>query len=151
VDSGSSDDSCNFAISIGADVVMLNMELPFTAARARNEGFNRLRMLYPGIEYVQFVDGDCEVTADWIENAVTFLDLHQDTAVVCGRLHERYPERSIYNMLCDIEWQSPAGESKACGGNSLMRVDAFVTALGFNPSLIAGEEPELCLRMRAII
>jgi glycosyltransferase involved in cell wall biosynthesis len=149
VDSASTDDSVKIALSLGAKVVSLNMAIPFTAARARNEGFERMRELYPQTDYVQFVDGDCEITAGWLESAVSFLSMHQDVAVVCGRRRERYPGRTIYNMLCDIEWDTPVGEAKACGGDALMRVRAFEDLKGFRQNLIAGEEPELCVRLRA--
>jgi hypothetical protein len=125
------------------------MTVQFTAARARNEGFDRMRKLYPETQYVQFVDGDCEVAPDWLQNAVTFLEANPGVAAVCGRRRERFPEKSIYNMLCDLEWNTPIGEAKACGGDVLMRVDAFESVHGFRPDLIAGEEPELCVRLRA--
>ena len=47
VDSGSTDSSVIEARRRGAEVVELNMEIPFTAARARNEGFELVRKLYP--------------------------------------------------------------------------------------------------------
>jgi GT2 family glycosyltransferase len=149
VDSGSTDGSVIGAISMGVDVVALNMTRPFTAARARNEGFDRLKLLYPHVQYVQFLDGDCEVDPDWINSAWTFLSTHLDVAAACGRRRERFPNQSVYNMLCDIEWDTPIGETKACGGDVLMRVEAFEMVNGFNPALIAGEEPELCVRLRA--
>lgn len=149
VDSASTDDSVVMASSLGADVVSLDMSIPFTAARARNEGFYRMRELFPQAIYVQFVDGDCEIAIGWLESAANFLAMHQDTAVVCGRRRERYPERTIYNLLCDIEWDTPVGEAKACGGDALMRVSAFENVSGFRSDLIAGEEPELCVRLRA--
>jgi glycosyltransferase involved in cell wall biosynthesis len=149
VDSGSTDDSVNVARSMGANVVSLDMTIPFTAARARNEGFERLKQLYPQAEYVQFVDGDCEVTTTWLKSAVAFLDAQPGMAAVCGRRRERYPDKSIYNMLCDMEWNTPVGETKACGGDAMMRVIAFENMQGFRAGLIAGEEPELCLRLRA--
>lgn len=149
VDSGSTDDSVNAARSVGADVVALDMTVPFTAARARNEGFERMRILYPNAEYVQFLDGDCEVSPEWLKSAANFLDTNLAVAAVCGRLRERFPEKTVYNMLCDMEWDTPIGEAKACGGNVLMRVDAFEDVHGFRPDLIAGEEPELCVRLRA--
>jgi GT2 family glycosyltransferase len=148
VDSGSTDGSVDMARAMGVDVIELDMRVPFTAARARNEGFRRLRELGPDLVYVQFIDGDCEVVAGWLENAVAFLDAHRDVAVVCGRRRERYPERSIYNMLCDIEWDTPVGEAKACGGDALMRIDTFEAVNGYRADLIAGEEPELCVRLR---
>jgi GT2 family glycosyltransferase len=72
----------------------------------------------------------------------------RDVALVCGRRRERYPSASIYNRLCDIEWDTPVGEAAACGGDSLVRVEAFESVGGFRAQLIAGEEPELCLRLR---
>ena len=149
VDSGSTDGSVQMAQGLGVEVVALDMRLPFTAARARNEGFQCLQRLLPGIQYVQFVDGDCEVAADWLAKAQAFLQEHPSVAVVCGRRRERFPQRSIYNYLCDLEWDTPIGEAKACGGDALMRADAFTAEAGFRADLIAGEEPELCVRLRA--
>ncbi|HEX8988534.1 MAG TPA: glycosyltransferase family A protein [Rhodocyclaceae bacterium] len=149
VDSGSTDGSAEMARNRGVAVVDLDMRVPFTAARARNEGFRRLRELLPDVRYVQFVDGDCEVVPGWLDAAAAFLDAHPDAAAVCGRRRERYPERSIYNALCDIEWDTPVGEAKACGGDAMFRADAFAKIGGYRDSLIAGEEPELCVRLRA--
>jgi len=149
VDSGSTDGSVEMARAMGVEAVGLDMRVPFTAARARNEGFRRLRELAPDLACVQLVDGDCEIVAGWLESAVGFLDAHGEVAAVCGRLRERYPEQSIYNMLCDIEWDTPVGEARACGGNMLIRAAAFEQVCGFRADLIAGEEPELCIRLRA--
>ena len=148
VDSGSTDGSLQLARSIGADTVELDLSTPFTAARARNEGFARLLQLVPDIEFVQFVDGDCQVVDGWIDRAQQELTAKPDVAAVCGRRRERFPNATAYNRLCDIEWDTPIGEAKACGGDSMMRVAAFQQAGGFNPALIAGEEPELCVRLR---
>ncbi len=148
VDSGSTDGSIELARSLEVDVVELDLSTPFTAARARNAGFARLLEVDGQIEFIQFVDGDCEVVEGWLDNAQSELEAQPNLAVVCGRRRERFPEQSIYNRLCDIEWNTPVGESKACGGDSMMRVEAFQQAEGFNPTLIAGEEPELCLRLR---
>ncbi|HKX42699.1 MAG TPA: glycosyltransferase family 2 protein, partial [Burkholderiaceae bacterium] len=97
----------------------------------------------------QFVDGDCEVQPGWIERAQAFLADHPEAAVVCGRRRERHPERSVYNQLCDQEWDVPAGTAKACGGDAMMRVAALRAVGGYRDDLIAGEEPELCVRLRA--
>ena len=148
VDSGSADGSVALAHSMNIVVEELDMSTPFTAARARNSGFARLIQLYPDLEHVQFIDGDCEMVAGWIEAAVAFLDADETAAIACGRRRESYPERSVYNLLCDIEWDGPVGEVKACGGDSVMRVTAFRSVAGFRNNLIAGEEPELCVRLR---
>lgn len=148
VDSGSTDDSITMAESLGVEVVELDLSIPFTAARARNEGVTRLLQINSAIEFVQFVDGDCEIVEGWLEKAYETLSQKSEVAVVCGRRRERFPEQSLYNLLCDIEWNTPVGEAKECGGDSMMRIDAFEQVTGFNSSLIAGEEPELCLRLR---
>ena len=149
VDSGSRDDSVAFARSLGAQVVELDPARPFTAARARNEGVAALARAGRDVEFVQFVDGDCEVMPGWLEAARLFLEGRRRVAVACGRRRERFPDRSIYNWLCDQEWNTPVGEATACGGDALMRVAAFEQVGGFDPELIAGEEPELCVRLRA--
>ncbi len=149
VDSGSSDASVALASGLGVHVVELDMRLPFTAARARNAGFARLMEMAPTLEFVQFVDGDCEVVPGWMARAAAFLAAWNEVAVVCGRRRERFPQRSVFNRLCDLEWDTPCGEAKACGGDALMRCDAFAAAGGYRDDLIAGEEPELCVRLRA--
>jgi GT2 family glycosyltransferase len=149
VDSASTDGSRETACSLGADVVALESDRPFTAARARNAGFRRLRRMAPGAAYVQFIDGDAELCAGWAAAARRFLDAHPEVAVVAGRRRERYPERSVYNLLCDIEWDRPAGETSECGGDAMIRTAALEAVGGFRETLIAGEEPDLCARLRA--
>lgn len=148
VDSGSSDDSLTIAKTAGAETLRLSADRPFTAARARNEGLERLLALRPGLTFVVFVDGDSALNAHWPRAAAEFLDNHADVAAVAGRVRERHPDASIYNRLCDIEWDAPAGETVACGGIAVMRVQAVQEAGGFNAALGGGEEPELCVRLR---
>lgn len=148
VDSGSTDGSPDAAARAGAETVALDLSTPFTAARARNAGLRRLLAVAPDTDYVQFIDGDCELAPGWAEAARAFLDAHEDVAVACGRLRERHPEASFYNRLCDAEWATPVGEAAACGGVAMMRARAVEKAGGFRETLIAGEEPELCVRLR---
>ena len=148
VDSGSTDGSVAMARSLGVKVVSLDMSQPFTAARARNVGFMQLQRTHPHLDMVQFVDGDCEVDKAWLGAAAKFLVSHPNVAVVCGRRRERFPENSVYNLMCDLEWDTPLGEARACGGDALMRLEALAEVCGYRENLIAGEEPELCLRLR---
>ncbi|KRQ97104.1 glycosyltransferase family 2 protein [Bradyrhizobium valentinum] len=150
VDSGSTDGSIAAAEEIGALVVKLDLTQPFTAARARNEGFAALKADRPNVSFVQFIDGDCIMAHDWLNKALTFVEQRKDVAVVCGRLRERYPTASVYNQFLDLEWSAPIGEAISCGGIALMRVQAFEAVRGFHSRLIAGEEPELCVRLRKI-
>ena len=147
VDSGSTDGSVEMAQARGIEVVSLDMNMPFTAARARNAGLARLRE-GDAPQFVQFVDGDCELRAGWLAAAQAFLDSHPDVAVVAGRRRERFPEATIYNAQCDREWNTPVGEALACGGDALMRMSVLDEVGGYDPTLIAGEEPEMCQRMR---
>lgn len=149
VDSGSTDGSVQMARSRGVEVVELDMSVPFTAARARNAGFERLLQVSPDLDLVQFVDGDCEVISGWLEEATAFLRGREDVACVCGRLRERFPEHSVYNRLCDFEWDRAPGETEACGGIAMMRAGVFRELGAFREDMVAGEEPELCQRMRA--
>jgi len=149
VDSGSTDGSIALARSLDVEVVGLELATPFTAARARNEGIHRLKEIDPELEFVQVVDGDCEIIEGWMERALEVMDGEPSIAVACGRRRERSPDESVYNKLCDMEWNTPVGEAKACGGDALIRLDAFYAVGGYDPSLIAGEEPEMCYRLRA--
>ena len=148
VDSGSSDDSVELANSFDAVVVELDMTRPFSAARARNEGFNRAMQKYPDTQFVQFVDGDCNIVDGWLEAAGKFMDENPTIAAVAGRLRERAPDLSVYNRLCDLEWDTPVGNVDACGGVAMVRACAFEQVGGFDESVVAGEEPELCVRLR---
>jgi len=83
-----------------------------------------------------------------LPKAQAHLAAHSDVAVVCGRRRETKPEASIYNRLCDSEWDTPVGPALACGGDALMCWSALDDVGGYDPTLIAGEEPEMCYRMR---
>lgn len=146
VDSGSTDSSVQRARDHGAEVV--SIDPPYTAARARNVGMDRLLGRNPNLAYVQFVDGDCEVEPTWLSEASRHLERHPEVGAVCGRRREQYPRANVYHRLIEMEWDAPTGEVNAFGGDVLVRVAAFQKAGGYDGSLIAGEDPELALRMR---
>lgn len=149
VDSGSTDGSLAMARSLGVECIELDLSVPFTAARARNAGWRRLLELSPDIQWIQFVDGDCEVVAGWLAQAQAFLAEHPQAAAVCGQRRERHPERSVYNLLCHLEWAKTPGLLKSFGGDVMLRREALEQVGGYRDDLIAGEEPELCVRIRA--
>lgn len=149
VDSASTDGSPEVAAALGAKVHALDLSRPFTAARARAEGLAVLEDDNPALDHVFFVDGDCEVEPGFLAAATTFLDAEPAFAVVCGRRRERFPEASRYNRLMDREWDTPVGEAAACGGDALFRLAAYHRAGGYDPAMVAHEEPELCARIRA--
>ena len=146
--SGSTDDSVQTARKLGVKVVELDTEMPFTAARARNTGIARLREMAPNLEFVQVVDGDCELRGGWCAAALAEMQEDSNLAVACGRRRERDPDGSVYNRLIDMEWSTPVGDAPSCGGDAVIRLAAFDEVEGYESSMIAGEEPEMCLRMR---
>lgn len=149
VDSASSDGSVDEARRRGIDVVVLDAGIPLTAARARNAGWRRLLATCPDVEFVQFVDGDCALAPGWLDHAVAELSRDHGAALVAGRRREIDRMATVYNRLCDMEWDGPPGEVESCGGDVLARVEALLAVDGYDPRLICGEEPEMCARLRA--
>jgi glycosyltransferase involved in cell wall biosynthesis len=148
VDSGSTDGSVERAECEGVSVVRLEIPPNFTAARARNAGLLRLLEESPGLKFVQMVDGDCEIHQNWIPAGLAALRAEPDLAAVYGRLRERFPERSVYNAVCDDEWNVPIGEAPIVGGVALFRISALRQVGFYDSAMIAGEEPDLAMRMR---
>jgi GT2 family glycosyltransferase len=148
-DSNSSDCSVANARNAGAAVVTLSeTDGPLNAASGRNAGFKLLREKHPDVAFVQFIDGDCIIESGWVSTARDVLERNPRVAVVCGRRREAFKEHSFYNRLADEEWNTPIGEAPACGGDALMRVAALEEVGLFDAGLRAGEEPELCFRLR---
>lgn len=150
VDSGSSDGSAARARSSGEAVVELDPARPFSAARARNEGFAALMARDPALGCVQFIDGDCTLLPGWIASASSAMAADPRRAVVIGPLQERKPDASVYNRLCAMEWKSPAGDLTnfgALGGIMLVRAEVFARLGGFNEQVIAGEDSEFGVRV----
>jgi GT2 family glycosyltransferase len=148
VDSGSVDGSCERAAALDVPVVRLDPSRPFSAARARNEGFAWVMEHVPFVEFVQFLDGDCELAGQWLSQGMETLNQRPDAGVVCGNVHEQFPNATIYNRLCELEWDIPPGEIRSSGGRFLVRAKIFRAVDGFRDDVIAAEDDELCLRVR---
>jgi GT2 family glycosyltransferase len=149
VDSGSRDDSVAVAKQAGVHVHELDPATPFSAARARNEGFAQVRRISPDVEFVQFIDGDCTLASGWLGAGVEAMDSRPEVAVVIGHLAERHPDASIYNRLCAMEWNSSPGDLQnfgALGGIMLVRASVFASLDGFKSEFIAGEDSEFGVR-----
>lgn len=148
VDSGSADGSAEYARSVGCLVVELDASRPFSAARARNEGFACVMDHAPNTSFVQFVDGDCELEEGWLQAAAAAFMARGDVGLVRGHVREIHPEASVYNQLCDLEWREAPGEILVSGGRFMTRARAFQEVGGFRSDLIAGEDPEFNVRAR---
>ena len=118
-------------------------------ARGRNAGFDRLLQIDPEIEFVQFVDGDCEVELGWIDAALSALKPIRNWAR-SAVIDECFPETKSLQSP-DVHrglGGGPAGEVAFCGGDVLMRVEAFRQTGGYMEHMIAGEDPEICVRLQ---
>lgn len=142
VDSGSSDGSVALAESLGAKTIALTPLRP-TAALGRNAGWRAATG-----EAVLFLDGDTVVDRDFAAVAMREFD-DATAACVWGHRREMFPRETSYNRVLDLDWIYPPGPAAFCGGDALFRRSALVEVDGFDESLIAGEEPEMCRRMIA--
>jgi acetyltransferase-like isoleucine patch superfamily enzyme/GT2 family glycosyltransferase len=142
VDSGSSDDSVRRAEGAGADVLVLDEPSP-CAAQGRNMGWRHSRGAF-----VMFLDGDTELDPDFVPRALAAFDV-SDRCAVWGHRREASPGQSLLTRVLDLDWIYPLGRTLYFGGDVLVRRDALASVGGFDPTLKAGEEPELCARLRA--
>ncbi|MCH8806567.1 MAG: glycosyltransferase family 2 protein [Planctomycetes bacterium] len=140
VDSDSTDGSCAAAGRLGAQVIALAPERP-TAGAARNAGFRAATH-----DLVQFLDGDTVLDPEWLHFAVPAIQA-PEVACVFGRVEEIAPKANIYTFWAHHDWFVLPGPSDTCGGIALFRKCVLMQAGGFDESLIAGEERELCCRM----
>jgi glycosyltransferase involved in cell wall biosynthesis len=143
VDSGSTDGSPEIAASFGVRVISLNTVHP-TAALGRETGWRSASS-----EFILFLDGDTILHPEFPAKALDVISADPTIAAVWGQLREVNPAASLYNRVLDLDWIFPIGEVNLCGGNVLVRRQALEVAGGYDTSLIAGEEPELCCRIRA--
>jgi glycosyltransferase involved in cell wall biosynthesis len=143
-DSNSQDGSPELAASYGAKVLRVVPARP-CAAIGRNAGWRAA-----SAPLVLFLDGDTRLHPDFLPAALKALAEQPEVAVVWGHRRERYPERTLYNRVLDLDWIYAPGITDFCGGDALMRRSVLVATDGFSEDLIAGEEPELCQRIRAL-
>jgi GT2 family glycosyltransferase len=144
VDSASTDGSPELASRYGATSVTINPARP-TAAMGRNTGWRRTTS-----DLILFLDGDTVLDRDFPLAACEALLNDDSVAAVWGHRREMHPDQSLFNRVLDLDWIYTPGFTEFCGGDVLMRRKALVETGGFDEGLIAGEEPELCRRMRAL-
>jgi len=143
VDSASTDDSIRRAKAAGVSVLELRKDR-LSAARARNAGWRIAKS-----DIILFVDADTELLPEFARDAINYFENDPSTAVVFGHRRERDPHASIYTRVLDLDWIAPTGLVDFCGGNALVRRSVLEELGGFDENLFAGEEPELCCRMRS--
>lgn len=142
VDNGSTDGTLEFLESQG--IRLLNCP-GLTVGSLRNRGVE----ISTGI-YIAFADSDHEVRPDWLEKGSQVLDSDPDI-VACGA-HYLPPANGTWVQKSwaihrlrntdseEVEWLA--------SGNLFVRRDKFLEIEGFNESLIAAEDVDLCHRLR---
>lgn len=143
VDSGSRDNSCARARACGARVIELASKRP-SAAAGRNAGWRATEA-----PFVLFLDGDTLLAPDFVAHSLPLFD-DPALAAVSGHRRESNPQQSWYVRALDLDWIAPAGLADYCGGDALIRRAALDAVGGYDETLIAGEEPEMCWRMRQV-
>ncbi len=142
VDSDSTDGSPARAEALGAQVLIVHPERP-AAAIGRNAGWRAATA-----PLILFLDGDTILNPDFVKAALPHFDEPQ-VAAVCGHRRELYPEASVYQRAVDLDWILSLGDTAFCGGDVLTRRRVIEEVGGYDPKLIAGEDPEVCQRIRA--
>lgn len=142
IDSRSTDASVTNAQTLGAQVIVLDDASP-CAAKARNVGWQAASG-----DLVLFLDGDTTLHPEFVQHALQTLQ-NPRLCAVWGHRRESRPGQSLYTRLLDLDWVYPAGRTLYFGGDVLVRRAALVQVGGFDATLKAGEEPELCARLRA--
>ena len=143
VDSGSTDGSLERAAQFEVEIKRLESANP-CAASGRNAGWRA-----SSAPIIFFLDGDTVLEPNFVADAIAELE-DPRIAVVFGNRREIDPNASIYARVLDREWIAPAGAVEFCGGDALIRREVLERVGGFDERLIAGEEPEMCRRIRAL-
>ncbi len=143
VDSDSTDGSPQRAQALGVRVEIVHPQRP-AAAIGRNAGWRVAKA-----PFILFLDGDTLLHPDFVKVALQQFQDHPELAIVWGHRRESPPYASIYQRFLDLDWIYPPGLTQFCGGDALMRRQVLEEVNGYNPLLIAGEEPEMCARIRA--
>jgi cellulose synthase/poly-beta-1,6-N-acetylglucosamine synthase-like glycosyltransferase len=143
VDSASSDDSVERAAKWCAKVIRITPQHACAAA-GRNAGWKAASSAI-----VLFLDGDTVLAPGFVAGSLHHFQDPQ-IAVVFGHRRELRPQSSIFNRVLDLDWVCPSGPALFCGGDALIRRSVLEKVHGYDEHLIAGEEPDMCWRIRAL-
>ena len=95
-----------------------------------------------------FCDADTVLDSRFVTDSLSHFD-DSRVAIVWGHRRETDTRSSLYNRVLDLDWIYAPGFTDFCGGDALMRRSVLASVGGFDEGLIAGEEPEMCRRIRS--
>jgi len=145
VDAASQDNTAQIATGFPVRVVRLGPDVPFSPGAARYVGTR-----FAAGRFLQILDADMTVDADWLPAAMEALQGLGPCAGVCGVTIESYPgdrngsghDRNRLGRLPRLVSSIP--------GAGMFRAVPLLEAGSFNPFLEAEEEANLCFRMRKL-
>lgn len=144
VDNGSSDRTLEIARSFATRLQLTILQQPGVSISAlRNMGATIAKG-----EVLAFLDADCSVPANWIENAT--LNLTPDSAGVIGGNYA-VPDNPTWLARTWFQVANAPRDGEVTyvpSGNMLMKRSTFVRIGGFNEAIKTSEDCELCSRAR---
>lgn len=145
VDSASTDGTVEIARQYPINIVRLDPSWFLSAAAGRYIGMHHTRG-----DLIMYMDGDMELAAGWLDQAVPFILEHPELAGVAGYRRDIYTRNG--QIVGEQDYgRNPQGRSvkvRYFAGAALYRRSALEQVGGFNPYIISDEEPELCMRLR---
>ncbi len=145
VDSASTDNTVEVAGQYPINIVRLPSAWFKSVAAGRYIG-----MHYSRGELVLHMDGDMELTPDWVNQSVSYMLAHPKVAAVGGYWRNIYIQgEHIFGE--EDNYHDPQGrirEELYVGGASLYRRSVIEATGGFQPFIRGEEDVELCMRMR---
>jgi cellulose synthase/poly-beta-1,6-N-acetylglucosamine synthase-like glycosyltransferase len=141
IDNGSRDDTLKIAAARGGKTFTMSGG---TISRLRNFGAQKARG-----DFLAFVDADCVIDRDWLENALRHF---RDSTVACVGSHPGIPEPSTWvQKSWNVQSRSQASVEQVDwlpSMNILVRKNAFIEVRGFNESLMTCEDVDFCYRLK---
>jgi len=143
-DNGSTDKTREIAESFKGSLNLRVLVSPgVKVAELRNIGVKNSRG-----EILAFVDADCTVHQDWLNNAVKYFADQSIAAVGYG--HEIPPECTWIEKTWDLNGKRKLGPTKTLpSGNMIVRRKSFMEVGGFDSSLTTNEDFDLCYKLRS--
>jgi GT2 family glycosyltransferase len=142
IDNASTDDTAAAARAYADTVITLQGH---SVAALRNAGARQSRGAI-----VAFVDADHEIPEDWVSAAVT--TLADPRIAAAGFPTDTQPDANWVQRLYDSMRQRPASREEVSwlgSGNLAIKRERFDAVGGFNETLVACEDVDLCNRLAA--
>jgi glycosyltransferase involved in cell wall biosynthesis len=143
VDSASTDATAQVAARFPITVLRLHADQPLSAAAGRYVGYHRTTA-----DFVLFLDGDMELCAGWLAQALSVLEASPDVAVVSGEIIDLPIAGGEDAKPALVEGVAVARTIPYTPGAAIHRRAVLDEVGTFNPYLRSDEEPELCIRVR---